>query len=273
MSLLSNLRKAGFKTYWALEKRIAPGLVYSQYRYHQALHSLVPKGCRWADLGCGHQMFAEWMDPEEQELASRASLLVGVDLDFEGLRKNHFAHLRIMANLEQLPIPTGGFDLVTANMVMEHVENPGPVLAEVRRVLAPGGLFIFHTPNRFNPLIRIASVTPKAIKNRLVGILEGRKEEDIFRTFYRANCSEDIHALANASGFEVRKIAAIRSSALTASLGPISVPELIFLRILERDNLAHLRHCIICVLQKPVQGNEEHRALDFAGLPSLEISA
>lgn len=203
---------------------------------------------------------------------NRASLLVGIDLDFEGLLKNRFAHLRVMANLEQLPI-SGGFDLVTANMVMEHVENPGPVLAEVYRVLAPGGLFVFHTPNRFNPLIRIASVTPKSIKNRLVGFLEGRKEEDIFPTFYRANCPEDVHGLANKAGFEVRKIAAIRSSALTGSLGPISVPELIFLRTLGNDRWAHLRHCIICILQKPVKRNEEHRAISFEGLQSLEILA
>jgi len=168
MSVLRKLRAAAFRSYWGLAKLITPDLVYSQYRYHQVLRAIVPAGCRWIDLGCGHQMFAEWMVSEEQELAERASALIGVDLDFNSLRKNRCAHLRITANLEQLPVPACSFDLVTANMVMEHVEHPKTVLREAHRVLAPGGLLVFHTPNRFNPAIRIAAITPKALKNRIV---------------------------------------------------------------------------------------------------------
>src|SRR5947209_19187682 len=121
MSVLSKLRTAGFNVYWNLEKKITPDLVYSQYRYHETLRAIVPAGCRWIDLGCGHQMFAEWMVSEEQELAERASALIGVDLDFNSLRKNRCAHLRIAANLEQLPVTACSVDLVTANMIMEHV--------------------------------------------------------------------------------------------------------------------------------------------------------
>jgi ubiquinone/menaquinone biosynthesis C-methylase UbiE len=273
MSALRKLRAAAFRTYWALAKLITPDLVYSQYRYHQALRAIVPAGCRWIDLGCGHQMFAEWMGREEQELAERASVLVGVDLDFDSLRKNRFAHLRIKANLEQLPIPACSFDLVTANMVMEHVEHPKTVLQEAHRVLGPGGLLVFHTPNRFNPAVRVAGITPKALKNRIVWLLEGRKEEDIFPTFYRVNSIQEIQTLAAESGFEVRKIATIRSSAITGTFGPFSVPELLFLRMLRSPRWEHLRNCIICILQKPVDGTNQRQAIEFEGLKTVQIQA
>src|SRR2546423_13584431 len=251
MDIRAKLREAGFRTYWKLEKWITPDLLYSQYRYHEVLRAIVPAGCRWLDLGCGHQMFADWMNLEEKDLAARASVLVGADLDFDGLKKNRFAHLRIMANLEHLPLRVSSFDLITANMVMEHTEHPDIILREVQRTLAPGGYFVFHTPNRFNPAIRIAAVTPQALKNRIVGLLESRKEEDIFPTFYRANSIAEIRTAANSAGLDVTKIGTIRSSAVTGSLGPLSIPELLFLRMIKSERWEYLRSSIICILQKP----------------------
>lgn len=216
-------------------------------------------------------MFTDWMRPEEQELAARASLLAGVDLDFDSLRRNRFAHLRIKANLERLPLPSCSFDLLTANMVMEHVEHPETVLREMHRVLAPGGLFVLHTPNRLNPGVRLAGVMPQALKNRIVRVLEGRIEENIFPVFYRLNSPQEIRNLAARTGFEVIKLATIRSSAMTAALVPLSVPELLFLRTLRRPRWEHLRSCIICILRKPVDAHDERQAMEFGDLETIQI--
>ena len=43
-----------------------------------------------------------------------------------------------------LPYEDGSFDLVTALMTLHHVRNLKPLLDDVRRVLRPGGLFIFR---------------------------------------------------------------------------------------------------------------------------------
>jgi 2-polyprenyl-6-hydroxyphenyl methylase/3-demethylubiquinone-9 3-methyltransferase len=50
-----------------------------------------------------------------------------------------------------LPFDDASFDVVCAMDFLEHVEDPGAVVAEVARVLKPGGTFFFHTFNR-NPL-------------------------------------------------------------------------------------------------------------------------
>ncbi|HET6870752.1 MAG TPA: class I SAM-dependent methyltransferase [Solirubrobacteraceae bacterium] len=44
-----------------------------------------------------------------------------------------------------IPFADGSFDLVYCKQVLEHVRHPEPLLAEVRRVLTPGGWFAGST--------------------------------------------------------------------------------------------------------------------------------
>ena len=43
-----------------------------------------------------------------------------------------------------LPFPDSSFDTVTASLVFCSIDDPGRVLADVHRVLKPGGRFLFH---------------------------------------------------------------------------------------------------------------------------------
>jgi SAM-dependent methyltransferase len=49
-------------------------------------------------------------------------------------------------NLERMPFPNRSFDLVVCNHVLEHVSDADAALAEIRRVLKPGGRAICQTP-------------------------------------------------------------------------------------------------------------------------------
>lgn len=49
-------------------------------------------------------------------------------------------------DLEQLPFPAASFDYVICNHVLEHVSSVAQALAEVARVLRPGGRFVCQTP-------------------------------------------------------------------------------------------------------------------------------
>lgn len=54
----------------------------------------------------------------------------GIELDLRGLRG------------EELDIPTGSVDFVFSSLVLCSVDRPEQVIAEVRRILRPGGRFV-----------------------------------------------------------------------------------------------------------------------------------
>jgi ubiquinone/menaquinone biosynthesis C-methylase UbiE len=237
--------------YWKLEKAVVPELRSSQYHYRDKLLSVLPKGkCRWLDLGCGHQVFADWMMPEQQELLSRMRLAVGIDLDVPSLKAHTGLTAKFCANLTQIPFRDNSFDVITANMVVEHLDQPEAVFRQVHRLLSPGGIFVFHTTNARNPLLRTAAMIPQGLKNRVVYLLEHRKPEDIFPTHYRANRPDDIRSLADKASFEVCSLDLVSTSAFSQMLGPLVLFELLFIRALRSPRLQHLRTNIICVLRK-----------------------
>jgi ubiquinone/menaquinone biosynthesis C-methylase UbiE len=245
------VRKTLYRFYWALERTIVPGLRSSQHAYYDVVHSFVAPGAEWLDLGCGHQVFASWMTAEERELIGRARHVVGVDLDVVGMNKHQSIRDKAVGNLEQLPFASGSFGVVTANMVVEHLQNPAAVLREIRRVLRPQGLLIYHTPNSRCFAIRTAGLAPQWLKHLLIRLLEGRQEADVFKTFYRMNTPQNARRLASEAGFELEVLNLVNTSAITALLGPLAIAELAYLRLLTVDRFASARSNIIAVLRKP----------------------
>ena len=63
----------------------------------------------------------------------------------------HIVHL----DRDPLPFPDGHFSLVTCVETMEHLENFRALIREVFRVLRPGGLAVFSTPNILNVRSRL----------------------------------------------------------------------------------------------------------------------
>lgn len=53
-----------------------------------------------------------------------------------------------VGDLKRIPFPDDQFDLVTCFEAIEHVDDPGRVLDELHRVLAPEGVLLVSTPNR-----------------------------------------------------------------------------------------------------------------------------
>ncbi len=96
----------------------------------------LPAG-RVLDLGCGtgHAL---------DELAPRES--VGVDVDPGSLRGQ--PRETVVADMRALPFADGAFASVVCSHAIEHVLDPARVVAEAARVLEPGGVAVFVTPNR-----------------------------------------------------------------------------------------------------------------------------
>jgi len=227
-----------------------PSNRYSQQSYEEVLSENCAPGIRWLDVGCGHQLLPDWRDRQERELVGRASLLVGADLDLSAIRRHRSISCRLLADAAHLPFPDCSFDLVTANMVVEHLDNPAQQFAEVSRVLRPEGSFLFHTPNAQNYFARLARVLPDSVKVLLARLLEGRRSQDVYPTHYRANSGKNIARVSHLAGLEVSRLDFVSSSPVFLVIPPLAAVELFWLRFLEDNRYQHLRTNLIVVLRK-----------------------
>ena len=182
-------------------------------------------------------------------------MIVGMDYDLPSLQKHRSVPLRVRGHIDSLPFKDSHFDLVTANMVVEHLGDPALQFREIYRILRPGGIFLFHTPNAIGYPTLINKMVPEKLKHKLIYLLDGRQEEDVFVTHYRANTEKQIDALAQATGFDVEKFRLTVSDAVCALVPPIAVPELIYLRLLMTEGCKNWRTNIITVLRKQPPAN------------------
>jgi ubiquinone/menaquinone biosynthesis C-methylase UbiE len=198
--------------YHQLVQRLIPDVDFHQNHYARLLEEELPTGARWLDIGAGTQIHNGYGVPSPKALAARCDEVVGVDLELEHLRQNPELTSYAHGSAESLPFDAGRFTFVTANMVLEHLERPAAVFAEIHRVLAPGGKFVFVTPNKNHPLPRLsAALLPPAVQRQIAHRIEGRPLEHIFPTFYRANTRSAIARLARDAGLQVRNLTVHRN--------------------------------------------------------------
>ena len=99
-------------------------------------------------------------------------------------------------------------DVVCAMDFLEHVEDPRRVIGEAARVLAPGGLFFFHTFNR-NPLAWLV-----VIKGVEWFVKNTPRDMHVLRLFIRP---EELRALCRDRGLDVTELLGSKPVVLTPS--------------------------------------------------------
>jgi SAM-dependent methyltransferase len=97
-------------------------------------------GRRILDVGCGS-------GPLFAALRDRGATVTGIDsstkmLELAGQRLGAGADLRLADVGRPLPFPDGAFDDVIASLVLHYLEDWTAPLAELRRLLSPGGRLI-----------------------------------------------------------------------------------------------------------------------------------
>jgi SAM-dependent methyltransferase len=109
------------------------------------------------DIGC--------RDGTLTSLYAKGHRVKGLDVDPDAVaRANQLGSLEAKKhdlNLEPVPFPDASFDAVVAGEVLEHLQFPDNVVAEIRRVLRPGGVFIGSVPNAFRLRNRITFLMGK----------------------------------------------------------------------------------------------------------------
>lgn len=223
--------------------------------YAETVGALVREDSVWLDLGCGRRLFKDGRANEE--LPRRARLTVGVDRDLR-LRGHASVSDLVVADATALPFRPATFSIVTASMLVEHLDDPESAFREVARVLRPGGSFVVFTPNVFHYGSIVARVTPQRFHRfyrRVLHALNRREwrgfEAELFPTRYRANSAAALRRAAERGGLRPRQI---RFLSLAHSFGfvrPLYTLSLMLEARIDRWGWDALKADILAVFDKP----------------------
>jgi len=99
---------------------------------------------RWLDVGAGNGFLARVVKD-----AFPGVHATGIDFVQEALDVAEALDEKRVVDLDAdgLPFADGSFDMVTCLEVLEHVVSPDGLLAEIHRVLRPGGTCLISVPN------------------------------------------------------------------------------------------------------------------------------
>jgi 2-polyprenyl-3-methyl-5-hydroxy-6-metoxy-1,4-benzoquinol methylase len=118
-------------------------------RYHELLDGFEPykRTGKLLDIGSGIGHFLN-------EAKKRGWEVYGTEYTDEAIQKCEALGIRMQqGKLDPSWYEESSFDVVTSIEVLEHINNPVEEIRNISRILRPGGLFYFTTPN-FNSIER-----------------------------------------------------------------------------------------------------------------------
>lgn len=110
------------------------------------------------DVGCGNGTYLA-----ELHRRRHRGLVLGLDLS-EGMARHSSVHASTaVADAQALPLPDGGVDIVLSLHMLYHVPNLTQAVAELRRVLRPGGTALVAT-NGPGHTVEAKGILAKAVR-------------------------------------------------------------------------------------------------------------
>ena len=181
-----------------------PGVV--EYRLG-ILTSKTPVKGRWLDCGCADGAYSEGLREHG------ADEVVGTDVEADRIEQAQALHGAapglsfLAAAAEDLPFEDGSFHGVLLNEVLEHVADQALSLAELRRVLVPGGTLAVFSPNRWFPFEGHGAVIGRLRLPFPVPLLPWLPQRLTWRAMTARNYwPRQLAATVTAAGFELEAV-------------------------------------------------------------------
>jgi SAM-dependent methyltransferase len=162
---------------------------------------------RALEVGCGPGHITA-------KMADTGATVTGVDLVpamIDTARTLHPDLEFVEANVEQLPFADDTFDVVLANFVIHHFARPDVACTEIKRVLKPGGRFVFAGP--IEPLEFMAFIEGLTAHHTMAALAHG--------PLYLDATGNDYENLVKDAGFANYDVAVRQLTLHLPSLEPV----------------------------------------------------
>lgn len=226
---------------------VSRGWVDGTTEFHAMCAAYIATGADILEIGAGPS------NPTSRYLSSLGRLS-GADIDPAVRANDALVHACVLATTTY-PFADASFDACVSNYVLEHVEDPVAHLDEVARVLRPGGVYLFRTPNRYHIIALVSRVTPHwfhhAVANRLRNLPRGAPAP--YPTCYRLNSRGAIREAAARAGFDVRELRMVeKEPSYGMASRPLFVGFMLYERVVNSSRrFAGFRVNIFGVLRRP----------------------
>jgi 2-polyprenyl-3-methyl-5-hydroxy-6-metoxy-1,4-benzoquinol methylase len=234
-------------TGWAPRRRRRFGYAHPADVYEALIARLVRPGTRWLDVGGGRSPFPDNV-ALGRELIARSGYAVAVDPS-PNVLENRDAHEAIQSTLEDYTAPQP-FDLATARMVVEHVEDPASFAGALGRHVRPGGLAVVLTVSLWSPITVLSRVLPFSLHHPLKKLFWGGEEEDTFPVQYRMNTRAALRDVFARAGFEEAGFTRLDDLSLLGAFKIANYFELSAWRVCSSVGLRYPEHCLLGVYRR-----------------------
>ena len=216
----------------------------------------IQRGCRELDgkdkavvldAGCGTD---SWIIRRIREQGLTPHV-IGFDIDDSCLNNKDIDEVKV-ASIYETPFESESVDLAMSGYVFEHLEDPDSALKEIQRVLKPGARLITWTPNKWNPIMMLSSLTSQRFHVLLRRLTWGAEGADNAPTYYRINTQSAIRSAAKRNGFICEYVDTYSSAYSYFRMSRVTF----FLacaanRIMALWPFNRFRLTLLCVLRKP----------------------
>jgi SAM-dependent methyltransferase len=95
------------------------------------------------------------------------AVVVGIDIEPLEIGRNGRLSEAIVGDIQTYPILADSFDIAVCWNVLEHLEHPELALANIRKGLRPGGIFVIGVPHLRSLKTQLVKMTPAWLHRRV----------------------------------------------------------------------------------------------------------
>ena len=213
--------------------------------FHRLCQRYLRPGARVLEIGAGP-------GNKTSRFLSGFVELVGVDIS-DAVRSNGALAARCLGDAGRLPFRDEAFDGCVSNYVVEHLTEPERHLKEVARLLRPGGVYCFRTPNLWHYVTLASRLLPYRAHLKWANWLRALdRAHDPYPTYYRMNTAGAIRRAARQIGLDPVVIERIEAEpSYGRRHAALFYPMMLYERLVNSSrHLAPLRMNLLVVLAK-----------------------